>query len=149
MHSKLRNTTEHNGKPCSLLQYMLLVTQQHSDSHECLPADVAAQCAVVMSMLGTDAALESVFGAYIQAPSRPQGATYVDHSTVAPKLTAKLAEQAAAKGVDYVSSPVFGRPDAAGAKQLFVIAAGGKDAKAQVCIWRGIPCIAVGRDTQS
>ena len=83
-------------------------------------------------MMGTDAALESVFGQYISAPDRPKDAIYVDCSTVAPDLTASLAEQAKGKGVSYVSSPVFGRPDAAAAQQLLVVAAGRADAKAQV-----------------
>lgn len=85
-----------------------------------------------MTMLGNDAALQAVFDTFITAPRRPQGTVFVDHSTVAPKLTARLAEQAAAKGIQYVSSPVFGRPAAAAAKQLVVIAAGPSKARQEV-----------------
>ncbi|KAK9806504.1 hypothetical protein WJX73_004735 [Symbiochloris irregularis] len=93
--------------------------------------EVAARCSVVMVMLANDAALRSVFEAYINAPSRPKGASFVDCSTVAPKLTTELAEKAKAKGVTYLSCQVFGRPDAAKAKQLIVVAAGDPAAKAK------------------
>ena len=85
-----------------------------------------------MSMMGDDAALRAVFGTYIAAPSRPEGAVYVDQSTVAPTLTTDLVHQAQAKGVSYLTAPVFGRPDAAANKQLYVVVAGEKAAKAKV-----------------
>lgn len=48
----------------------------------------------------------------------------VDCSTVAPATTTKAAALAAAHGVSYVASPVFGRPDAAAAAQLLIAVAG-------------------------
>jgi len=83
------------------------------------PAE-AAQGDVVMTMLADDAALESVvFGAdgIAGAP-----ALHVSHSTISLALAERLA--ALPTGGGYVAAPVFGRPPAAEAAKLFVVAAG-------------------------
>lgn len=80
------------------------------------PVD-AAQGDIVMSMLADDAAVEAVVfgdGGIAGAP-----ALHVGHSTI----SVDLAERLAASGA-YVAAPVFGRPPAAQAGKLFVIAAG-------------------------
>ncbi|WP_210358751.1 NAD(P)-dependent oxidoreductase [Sphingomonas beigongshangi] len=80
------------------------------------PVD-AAQGDVVMSMLADDAAVEAVVfgdGGIAGAP-----ALHVGHSTI----SVDLAERLAASG-PYVAAPVFGRPPAAQAGKLFVLAAG-------------------------
>lgn len=84
------------------------------------PAE-AAQGEVVMSMLAQDAAVEAVvFGAdgILDAP-----ALHVSHSTISVALAERLAQAQGGKG-GFVSAPVFGRPDAAAAAKLFVLAAG-------------------------
>jgi len=83
------------------------------------PAD-AAQGSVVMTMLADDRALEAVaFG-----PDGIAGAPalHVSHSTIGVALAERLAAEAGPGG--FVSAPVFGRPAAAEAAQLFVVAAG-------------------------
>ena len=83
-------------------------------------------------MLGDDQALRAVFAEYLQAPTHPEGATFINHSTVSPRLTEELAQQATAKGIPFLSCPVFGRPDAAAAKQILVVSAGEPAARSKV-----------------
>ena len=52
------------------------------------------------------------------------GGTHVSMSTVSVELSKKLAVKHARRGQHYVSAPVFGRPEAAAAAKLFVVAAG-------------------------
>jgi len=83
-----------------------------------VPAE-AAQGDVVMSMLADDGALEAVvFGndGIVKAP-----AVHIGHSTISVALADRLSE---AHVGGYVSAPVFGRPPAAEAAKLFVVAAG-------------------------
>lgn len=84
----------------------------------------AAEAAVVMSMLADDAAVEAVVhGAdgILDAP-----ALHVSHSTISIALADRLAADHAGRA-GYVSAPVFGRPAAAEAGKLFVVAAGATD----------------------
>jgi 3-hydroxyisobutyrate dehydrogenase-like beta-hydroxyacid dehydrogenase len=87
------------------------------------PAD-AARAGVVFTMLADDAALEAVsFGEDgILAAGTPT--LHVSLSTISPDLATRLAEAHARQGGRFVSAPVFGRPDAAAAAKLFVVAAG-------------------------
>src|SRR6266581_1953955 len=55
---------------------------------------------------------------------RPRGAIHMSMSTISPKLSRALAERHRAAGQEYVAAPVFGRPEAAEAKQLWIVAAG-------------------------
>jgi len=83
------------------------------------PVD-AAQGDLVMTMLADDKAVESVVfgeGGIADAP-----ALHVGHSTISVALADRLATDSGAGG--YVSAPVFGRPPAAAAGKLFVVAAG-------------------------
>ncbi|HYJ57174.1 MAG TPA: NAD(P)-dependent oxidoreductase [Mycobacterium sp.] len=99
---------------------------------------VAAACDgdVVISMLADDAAVEAVtFGDSgspgIVASLRP-GAIHVSSSTVSVALAARLTDAHAEAGQRFVSAPVFGRPEAAAAAKLFVVAAGADEALAQL-----------------
>ena len=56
------------------------------------------------------------------------GAVHVSSSTISVGLARRLAEAHADAGQRFVSAPVFGRPDAAAAAKLFVVAAGPPDA---------------------
>ena len=87
------------------------------------PAE-AASAGVVFTMLADDAALEAVsFGE--QGILAAQGAVlHVSLSTISPDLAARLAQAHGERGGRFVSAPVFGRPDAAAAAKLFVVAAG-------------------------
>jgi 3-hydroxyisobutyrate dehydrogenase-like beta-hydroxyacid dehydrogenase len=84
------------------------------------PAE-AAGGEVVMTMLADDSALEAVV--YGQGGILGSPAVHVSHSTISVPLAERLAEdQGGAAG--FVSAPVFGRPAAAEAAKLFVVAAG-------------------------
>lgn len=95
-------------------------------------ADSAAQAVhgaeVVFTMLADDHALEEiVFGAGKVLDSMPTGAIHVGSSTISVDLARRLAAAHQQKKQHYISAPVFGRPDAAAAARLFVVAAGPAD----------------------
>jgi 3-hydroxyisobutyrate dehydrogenase-like beta-hydroxyacid dehydrogenase len=84
----------------------------------------AAGGEVVMTMLADDSALEAVvYGedGILDAP-----ALHVSHSTISIALGNRLAADHASRG-GFVSAPVFGRPVAAEAAKLFVLAAGASE----------------------
>jgi 3-hydroxyisobutyrate dehydrogenase-like beta-hydroxyacid dehydrogenase len=91
-------------------------------------ANTAAEAAaneVVISLLSDDKAVESVvFGKDgLLAALKPES-VHVCMSTISVALGEKLTETHAQAGRVYVSAPVFGRPDAAAAAKLFIVAAG-------------------------
>ena len=80
---------------------------------------------VVFTMLSDDAAVEAVaFGENGIVASLTPGATHVSSSTISVALSERLAAAHAEAGQQYAAAPVFGRPEAASAAKLFVIAAG-------------------------
>jgi 3-hydroxyisobutyrate dehydrogenase-like beta-hydroxyacid dehydrogenase len=80
---------------------------------------------IVMTMLADDAALESqVFGDGGILASLPRGGVHVSCSTISVALSDRLAAAHSAAGQEFVSCPVFGRPDAAEGGRLAVVAAG-------------------------
>src|ERR1700732_2844095 len=82
----------------------------------------------VLTMLANDDAVERVvFGDDGIIGSLPAGAPHISSSTISVALSEKLEAAHAKAGQRFVAAPVFGRPDAAAAGQLFVIAAGGRD----------------------
>jgi 3-hydroxyisobutyrate dehydrogenase-like beta-hydroxyacid dehydrogenase len=88
------------------------------------PAD-AAQAEAVITMLADDAAVENVIldpGNILQ--SMPEGSVHISMSTISVALSRRLAILHADKHQHYVAAPVFGRPDAAEAANLFVVVAG-------------------------
>lgn len=96
-----------------------------------LARSVAEACRenVVMTMLADDAAVEAVvFGHGGIAASLKPGAVHVSLSTISVALSERLATEHARLGLEYVAAPVFGRPDAAEAARLAVVAAGKPDA---------------------
>lgn len=94
-------------------------------------ATVAEACrsGVVLTMLADDAALESlVFGNAGILASLPRGGIHISCSTISVALSDRLPAAHSAAGQEFVSAPVFGRPDAAEAARLAVVAAGPPDA---------------------
>ncbi len=84
---------------------------------------------VVITMLSDDAAVEAVvFGNDGVLDYLPSGSIHVSCSTISMALGDKLASAHAGKGQHFVSAPVFGRPEAAAAAKLFVVAAGASEA---------------------
>jgi 3-hydroxyisobutyrate dehydrogenase-like beta-hydroxyacid dehydrogenase len=88
------------------------------------PAD-ACRGEAVLSMLADDAAVEAVvFGSAGILSALPKGGLHVSLSTISVNLSDRLATAHANGGQQFVSAPVFGRPDAAEAGKLSVVAAG-------------------------
>jgi 3-hydroxyisobutyrate dehydrogenase-like beta-hydroxyacid dehydrogenase len=85
----------------------------------------AADAEAIFTMVADDHALEQVvFGPGNLLESLPSGAIHISASTISVQLSHRLAEVHGEKGQHYVASPVFGRPEAAAAAKLFVVAAG-------------------------
>jgi len=89
------------------------------------PGEAAREAEVVISMLADDAAVEAVtFGeSGILAELRPS-AVHVSCSTISVALSDRLATAHAQAARGYVAAPVFGRPEAAVTKKLWLLAAG-------------------------
>jgi 3-hydroxyisobutyrate dehydrogenase-like beta-hydroxyacid dehydrogenase len=87
-------------------------------------------CEIVISMLPDDAAVrEIVFGREavgldgLAQGLRP-GAIHLSMSTISTAAASELASAHALNSQGYVAAPVFGNPDAAKARQLYIVAAG-------------------------
>jgi 3-hydroxyisobutyrate dehydrogenase-like beta-hydroxyacid dehydrogenase len=84
---------------------------------------------VVVTMLADDPAVADVtFGEQGVLASLAAGATHVSASTISVDLSKRLAAAHAEADQQYVAAPVFGRPEAAAAAKLFVVAAGAPQA---------------------
>jgi len=87
-------------------------------------------CKVVISMLPDDDAVrEIVFGRRDigldgLAAGLMSGAIHLSMSTISTSAASLLASEHARNGQGYVAAPVFGNPDAARARQLFIVVAG-------------------------
>ncbi len=80
---------------------------------------------VVFTMLANDDAVEAVtFGDGGVLASLKPGGIHVSSSTISLALCERLTAAHADAGQGFVTAPVFGRPDAAEAGKLFVVAAG-------------------------
>ena len=79
----------------------------------------------VITMLSDDNAVAGVvFGRGGIVESLPQGAIHVSMSSISVALSKELADAHAAAGQRFVAAPVFGRPEAAAAAKLFIVAGG-------------------------
>ncbi|MEW6210714.1 MAG: NAD(P)-dependent oxidoreductase [Acidobacteriota bacterium] len=79
----------------------------------------------VITMLSDDEALETVaFGESGIISTLSPRSIHISMSTVSFALSARLAEAHSSAGSGLVAAPVFGRPPAAAAAQLFILAAG-------------------------
>jgi 3-hydroxyisobutyrate dehydrogenase-like beta-hydroxyacid dehydrogenase len=87
-------------------------------------------CEIVVSMLpDDDAVLEAAFGRADVgtegfAAGLRRGAIHLSMSTIGTGTASHLAKEHARHGQGFVAAPVFGNPDAAKARQLFVVVAG-------------------------
>ena len=90
-------------------------------------ATVAETCrsGIVLTMVADDSALESqVFGDGGILASLPRGGVHISCSTISVALSDRLTAAHSGAGQEFVSCPVFGRPEAAEAGRLAVVAAG-------------------------
>ena len=84
----------------------------------------AMQGDAVFSMLANDAALRDVGLDGPLLDRAKAGLVHVNMATISVAFSRELSQAHAARGLGYVASPVFGRPDAAAAAKLVVVAAG-------------------------
>ena len=93
--------------------------------------DAAKPGGMLISMVADDAALEDlVTGDADIARRLGDGGIHISMSTVAPATTRALAEVHRKAGSTMIAAPVFGRPDAAAAKRLWICVSGPASAKA-------------------
>jgi 3-hydroxyisobutyrate dehydrogenase-like beta-hydroxyacid dehydrogenase len=88
---------------------------------------VADACSgsVVITMLADDTAVGDValpYGGIVTV--LPRGAIHLSMSTISVALSERLTRVHAQAGQQFVAAPVFGRPDAAAAAKLYIVAAG-------------------------
>ncbi len=79
---------------------------------------------VLISMLADDVAVREVVLAPGMLEAAPAGAIHVNMATISVALAEELVEEHRRRGLVYVAAPVFGRPEAAAAGQLNIVAAG-------------------------
>ncbi len=89
------------------------------------PAEAARNAEIAITMLADDHAVESAaFGSEGLIGGLPKGSVHVSSSTISVALSQQLSREHAQRGQEYIAAPVFGRPEAAEAGKLFIVAAG-------------------------
>jgi 3-hydroxyisobutyrate dehydrogenase-like beta-hydroxyacid dehydrogenase len=94
------------------------------------PSRAATGAEALVTMLADDQAVAATVldGGVLEALGR--GAVHVSMSTISPALSRRLAAAHHAAGQAFVAAPVFGRPEAAAAKRLWIVAAAPAEALA-------------------
>jgi 3-hydroxyisobutyrate dehydrogenase-like beta-hydroxyacid dehydrogenase len=102
--------------------------------HPSLDIEDLFECDIVISMLPDDAAVHSVvFGRNDEigleglAANLVPGALHLSMSTISTAAAARFAREHRRCNQHYIAAPVFGNPEAAKARELFIIAAGEAD----------------------
>lgn len=89
------------------------------------PREAATGADFALTMLADDAAVEAVtLGDSGVLAGLAPGAIHLGMSTISLAATRRLAAVHAGQGRGYLAAPVFGRPDAARARQLWIVAGG-------------------------
>jgi len=89
------------------------------------PAAAATGAEALITMLADDAAVEGVvFSPGNAIEALPAGAVHMSMSTIGVGLSRRLADCHRERRQHFLAVPVFGRPEAAAAAKLFVVAAG-------------------------
>jgi 3-hydroxyisobutyrate dehydrogenase-like beta-hydroxyacid dehydrogenase len=97
------------------------------------PAETMEPGGIVITMLANDTAVEEVVTGQGGLLDRlGSGGIHVSMSTISPTTAQRLADLHVARGSVLVSAPVFGRPDAAAARKLWIAVAGPQSAKDRV-----------------
>jgi 3-hydroxyisobutyrate dehydrogenase-like beta-hydroxyacid dehydrogenase len=78
----------------------------------------------VISMLADDTALRELLIGQRLLETAPPGTLHINMATISVELARFLTEEHERRGLEYVAAPVFGRPEAAAARQLHIVAAG-------------------------
>jgi 3-hydroxyisobutyrate dehydrogenase-like beta-hydroxyacid dehydrogenase len=94
-------------------------------AHEAGTVADACHGEVVVTMLADDTAVADVaLASRGIVETLAKGAIHLSMSTISVALSKRLSEAHAHAGQRFVAAPVFGRPDAAAAAKLFIVAAG-------------------------
>jgi len=96
------------------------------------PADAVSPGGIVVSLLWDDASVESVVTSDSFLERLGPGGIHISMSTVTPAGSKALAALHARHGAHFVEAPIFGRPEAAVAKMLWIPFAGPEGAKQRV-----------------
>jgi len=86
------------------------------------PAEAVRGAEAVVTMLADDRAVEDAVEGFAETLAR--GAIHIGMSTISVACSKSLAATHAGRGQRYVAAPVFGRPIAAAAAKLWIVAAG-------------------------
>ncbi len=94
------------------------------------PAEAAKDVAVVITMLADDKVLDEITsGENGILKTLTKGSLHISMSTVSPDIARRLADLHLAAGSAYLAAPVFGRPEAAAAKKLWICVSGDGNSK--------------------
>jgi 3-hydroxyisobutyrate dehydrogenase-like beta-hydroxyacid dehydrogenase len=96
------------------------------------PAEAARHAEAVITMLADDTAVEEVVVRQGLLDAMPADAVHVSMSTIGIATARRLSDAFAQRHRSYVAAPVFGRPDVAAQRKLWVAAAGEAEALAKV-----------------
>lgn len=88
------------------------------------PADACRNCDAVVTMLSDDPAVEDVVFCESGIAAGLTAGVHISSSTISTAMARRLASAHTERGQGFLSAPVFGRPEAAEAKKLLVVAAG-------------------------
>ena len=89
------------------------------------PAEAAAGAEALITMVADDHAVEDViFGHGKIIDSLPAGSVHISMSTMSVAMSHRLVAAHRERKQHYIAAPVFGRPDAAAAAKIFIVASG-------------------------
>ncbi len=94
---------------------------------EASPAELAASCDVVISMVSNDLALNTIVDSMLISSNLPS--IHISMSTVSPELSSSLEKRHQEKGITFLAAPVSGRPERANEGTLWIFVAGDSKAK--------------------
>src|SRR5277367_6148047 len=96
------------------------------------PAEAVSPGGVVVTMVSDDQAVEEVTLGANGFLGRLGDGVHLSMSTIAPRTARRLADLHREHGSDYVSSPVFGKPEVAAQAKLWIATSGDAAARARV-----------------
>jgi 3-hydroxyisobutyrate dehydrogenase-like beta-hydroxyacid dehydrogenase len=101
---------------------------ERTGAHGAADAAATLEAEIVITMLADDAAIEAVWIAPALVRQVPASAIHLNMATVSLRMSERLERLHAEAGIGYIAAPVFGRPHAAAAGQLDILAAGAPEA---------------------
>jgi 3-hydroxyisobutyrate dehydrogenase-like beta-hydroxyacid dehydrogenase len=94
------------------------------------PAEAAKGVHAIITMVADDEVLkETVLGEDGILKTLPKNSVHISMSTISPETSQLLAKHHADTGNSYLTAPVFGRPEAAAAKKLWICVSGDHQTK--------------------